>query len=115
MKALIYGISGQDGAYLARFLLEKGYEVWGASRDAHVGMKENLRRLGIGDEVKILSTTLTDFRSVLTSLDTAEPDEIYNLAGQSSVSLSFEEPVETMHSISFGTLNLLECIRYLGV
>jgi GDPmannose 4,6-dehydratase len=114
MKALIYGISGQDGAYLAQFLLEQGYEVWGASRDAHIARKENLRRLGIGDEVKILSTTLTDFRSVLTSLDTASPDEIYNLAGQSSVSLSFEEPVETMHSICYGTLNLLECIRYRG-
>jgi GDPmannose 4,6-dehydratase len=114
MRALIYGISGQDGAYLARLLLEKGYEVWGASRDAHSGKKENLRRLGIADEVKILSTTLTDFRSVLTSLDTAKPDEIYNLAGQSSVSLSFEEPVETMHSICFGTLNLLECMRYRG-
>lgn len=114
MRALIYGISGQDGAYLSRFLLAQGYEVWGASRDANIGRKENLQRLGIVDDVKILSTTLTDFRSVLTSLDTAKPDEIYNLAGQSSVSLSFEEPVETMHSISFGTLNLLECIRYLG-
>jgi GDP-D-mannose dehydratase len=61
---------------------------------------ENLLRLGIGNEVKILSTTLTDFRSVLTSLDTAEPDEIYSLAGQSSVSFSFEEPVEPMHSIT---------------
>jgi GDPmannose 4,6-dehydratase len=112
MKALIYGISGQDGAYLAQFLLQRGYEVWGASRDAHIGKRDNLRRLGILDDVRIISTTLTDFRSVLTSLDTAAPDEIYNLAGQSSVSLSFEEPVETMHSISFGTLNLLECIRY---
>jgi GDPmannose 4,6-dehydratase len=114
MKALIYGISGQDGSYLARFLLEQGYEVWGASRDPHIGKRENLRRLGIVDEVKILSTTLTDFRSVLTSLDTVEPDEIYNLSGQSSVSLSFEQPVETMQSVCFGTLNLLECIRYRG-
>jgi GDPmannose 4,6-dehydratase len=114
MRALIYGISGQDGSYLAQFLLERGYEVWGASRDAHGGRRDNLRKLGIADEVKILSTTLTDFRSVLTSLDTAEPDEIYNLAGQSSVSLSFEEPVETMRSIAYGTLNLLECIRYRG-
>jgi GDPmannose 4,6-dehydratase len=114
MKALIYGISGQDGAYLAQFLLKQGYEVWGASRDAHVGGKENLHRLGICDEVKILSATLTDFRSVLRSLDTAAPDEVYNLAGQSSVSLSFVEPVETMQSIASGTLNLLECIRYRG-
>jgi GDPmannose 4,6-dehydratase len=114
MRALIYGISGQDGAYLAQFLLELGYEVWGASRDAHGGAKENLQRLGIAEQVKVLSTTLTDFRSVLTSLDTAMPNEIYNLAGQSSVSLSFEEPMETMHSIAYGTLNLLECIRYRG-
>ena len=114
MRALIYGISGQDGAYLAQFLLERGYEVWGASRDAHVARRENLRRLGIADEVKVLSTTLTDFRSVLASLDTAAPDEIFNLAGQSSVSLSFEEPMETMQSIAYGTLNLLECIRYRG-
>ena len=64
MRALIYGISGQDGGYLAKFLLEHGYEVWGASRDAHIGKRENLRKLGIANEVRILSTTLTDFRSV---------------------------------------------------
>ena len=112
MRALIYGISGQDGAYLAEFLLRQGYEVCGASRDAEIARSENLRRLGIAEQVKIYSTTLTDFRSVLISLDKAAPDEIYNLAGQSSVSLSFEQPVETMHSIAHGTLNLLECVRY---
>ena len=114
MRALIYGISGQDGGYLAQFLLEKGYEVWGASRDANKSQFENLKTLGIGAEVRILSATLTDFRSVLNSLKLSQPDEIYNLAGQSSVSLSFEEPVETMDSVCFGTLNLLESIRFSG-
>ena len=114
MKALIYGVSGQDGSYLAKLLLGKGYEVWGGTRDAFAGSRENLRRLGIADDVRILSTTLTDFRSVLTSLDQAAPDEIYNLAGQSSVSLSFEAPVETLQSISFGVQTLLECVRYRG-
>jgi GDPmannose 4,6-dehydratase len=116
MRALIYGISGQDGAYLAQLLLEKGYEVWGASRDrdASPAKFEKLRKLGIADRVKILSATLTDFRSVLNSLKAAQPDEIYNLSGQTSVSLSFEEPVETMDSVCFGTLNLLESIRFSG-
>ncbi len=71
MRALIYGISGQDGAYLAEFLLRQGYEVCGASRDAEIARSENLRRLGIAEQVKIYSTTLTDFRSVLISLDQA--------------------------------------------
>ena len=112
MKAFIFGISGQDGAYLARFLLSKGYEVCGGSRDASIGTAGNLHRLGIAGQVKILSTTLSDFRSVLSALDTTAPDEIYNLAGQSSVSLSFDQPVETMQSISLGVQTLLECIRY---
>jgi GDPmannose 4,6-dehydratase len=114
MRALIYGISGQDGAYLAQFLLEQGYEVWGASRDASVAKFDKLQKLAIADRVKILSATLTDFRSVLNSLKVSQPDEIYNLSGQSSVSLSFEEPVETMDSVCFGTLNLLESIRFSG-
>lgn len=112
MRALIFGISGQDGAYLAQLLLERGYEVWGATRDAHRLDREKLDAVGITHRVKIVSTILTDFRSVLSSLDTVAPDEIYNLAGQSSVSLSFEEPMETMNSMSSGTLHLLECIRY---
>jgi GDPmannose 4,6-dehydratase len=115
MRALIYGISGQDGAYLAQYLVEQGYEVWGASRDASAAKLDNLRKLGIADQVKVVSATLTDFRSVLNSLKNAQPDEIYNLSGQSSVSLSFEEPVETMDSVCFGTLNLLESIRFTGI
>ncbi len=113
-KALICGISGQDGAYLARLLLSKGYEVYGTSRDAQMSTFSNLKRLGIKDQITFHSMALNDFRSVLQVLDKVIPDEIYNLAGQSSVSLSFEQPVETLESISVGTLNLLEAIRFIG-
>ncbi|PSN11685.1 GDP-mannose 4,6-dehydratase [filamentous cyanobacterium CCT1] len=112
-KALICGISGQDGAYLAKLLLEKGYSVCGTSRDAQISAFSNLTRLGIRDQVKLESMALTDFRSVLQVLTKVDPDEIYNLAGQSSVGLSFELPVETLESIATGTLNLLEAIRFL--
>ncbi len=114
MRALICGISGQDGAYLAQFLLGKGYEVYGASRDAQVGAFHNLRKLGIHEQVRLVSVAINDFRSVLQVLTKVQPDEIYNLAGQSSVGLSFEQPVETMESICIGTLSLLEAIRFLG-
>jgi len=112
MKALICGISGQDGAYLARLLLEKGYAVYGSSRDAQMNPFINLVKLGIREKVKTLSIAITDFRSVLQAISEIQPDEIYNLAGQSSVGLSFEQPVETMESINIGTLNILEAIRF---
>ena len=111
-KALICGISGQDGAYLAQFLLGKGYQVYGTSRDAETANFHNLYRLKIKEKVNIESMSLNDFRSVLQVLLKVEPDEIYNLAGQTSVSLSFEQPVETTESISIGTLYLLEAIRF---
>lgn len=111
--ALICGISGQDGAYLAQQLLDKGYTVWGAARDAHQARFDNLRTLGILGRVRLVSMALNDFRSTLQTLKQASPAEIYNLAGQSSVGLSFDQPVETLESISVGTLNLLEAIRFL--
>ncbi len=113
-KALIFGVSGQDGAYLARLLLEHGYEVVGTSRDAQVAPLGNLTRLGIRDQVRTASAAINDFRSVLQLLARAQPDEIYNLAGQTSVGLSFELPVETLESIAIGTLNILEAMRFLG-
>lgn len=113
-RALICGISGQDGGLLAKLLLDKGYEVVGASRDAEVGRFGNLARLGIQERVRCCSMTLTDFRSVLQVLAEVQPDEIYNLAGQSSVGLSFMQPVETLESIAHATLNLLEAIRFTG-
>ncbi|MBC8017217.1 MAG: GDP-mannose 4,6-dehydratase [Verrucomicrobia bacterium] len=112
-KALISGISGQDGAYLAKLLLEKGYQVFGTARDAQMASFQNLEKLGIRQRVTLLSMALNDFRSVLQSLSKAQPDEVYNLAGQSSVGLSFDQPVETLESITLGTLNLLESIRFL--
>lgn len=114
MRALICGVSGQDGAYLAQFLLNKGYEVWGTSRDAQVTSFANLITLGIRDRVKTISMASNDFRSVLQAISVSQPHEIYNLAGQSSVGLSFEQPAETLESIATGTLNLLESIRFLG-
>jgi GDPmannose 4,6-dehydratase len=112
--ALICGVSGQDGAYLARHLLQQGYQVFGTSRDAQMPHFGNLQLLGIREQVETLSMAPTDFRSVLQAVNKVEPDEIYNFAGQSSVGLSFEQPVETLESISVGTLNLLESIRFLG-
>jgi GDPmannose 4,6-dehydratase len=111
-KALITGIGGQDGSYLARFLLEKGYEIHGTSRDAENSSFRNLKRLGIMDRVTVHSMAINDFRNVMQTILNVEPDEIYNLAGQSSVGLSFEQPVETLESISTGTLNILEVIRF---
>lgn len=111
-KSLICGISGQDGAYLASLLLQKGHIVYGTSRDAEVSSFKNLERLGIRHKVQLESMSLNDFRSVLQVLMKVEPDEIYNLAGQTSVGLSFAQPVETLESIATGTLNLLEAIRF---
>jgi GDPmannose 4,6-dehydratase len=114
MRALICGVSGQDGSYLADLLLRKGYEVFGTSRDAQTTKFENHVRLGIGGRVQLESMAPHDFRSVLQVLRKTEPDEIYNLSGQSSVGLSFDQPVETLDSVVGGTLNLLEAIRFLG-
>lgn len=112
MKALICGVGGQDGAYLAKYLLEKGYEVIGTSRDAMAASFSNLAYLGIHSEIETVSMAVNDFRSVMNTVKKYAPDEIYNLAGQTSVGLSFEQPVETMESIAGGTLNLLEAMRF---
>lgn len=111
-RALICGVGGQDGAYLAQLLLDKGYQVFGTSRDANAQRFAGLASLGLTGRVRLLSMAPNDFRSVLQTLRLSAPDEIYNLAGQSSVGLSFEQPVETIESISMGTLNLLEAIRF---
>ena len=113
--ALILGISGQDGGYLADLLLAKGYRVHGTSRDAEVGSFSNLRKLDIRDKVAVHSLTPHDFRSVLDLLSAVRPTEVYNLTGQSSVALSFQQPVETFESITVATINILECIRFSGL
>ena len=112
--ALIFGISGQDGAYLSKLLLQKGYKVHGTSRDAEMNNFSSLLYLGIKDLIEFHSVSLTDFRSVLQVLEKVEPNEIYNLSGQSSVGLSFEQPLETLESIAIATINILESMRFLG-
>ena len=112
--ALICGMSGQDGSYLAGHLLDLGYTVVGTSRDAQASRFDGLTRLGIRDRVQVESMSLVDFRSTMQVLSRTQPDEVYNLAGQTSVGLSFSQPVETFESIVIGTVNLLEAIRMLG-
>ena len=112
-RALIFGICGQDGVYLARLLRDQGYEVHGTSRDKEMANTSGLQRMGVLGDVTIHSAALLDFRSVLQVIGDVRPDEIYNLAGQSSVGLSFAQPVETFEGIILGTLNILECLRFL--
>lgn len=110
-RVLICGVGGQDGAWLAHFLLHKGYEVWGTSRDAQGGQFSNLTRLGIRDQVHLLSMVPEDFLSVTVAIKKSAPDEVYFLSGQSSVGLSFDQPAETIKSFSLGTLHMLEACR----
>jgi len=109
--ALILGVSGQDGTYLAQLLLNKNYKVWGSSRDHESKDFTNLKRLKIEQDVRLLSLNGNDFRSVISGFKKSRPDEIYNLSGQSSVGLSFDYPVETFESNLIATINLLEAIR----
>lgn len=110
-SALICGVGGQDGALLARLLVGKGYTVFGTSRDAQGRSFPNLQRLGIQDRLHMLSMAPEDFRSVLVAIRASQPDELYFLAGQSSVGLSFEQPAETIQSFTLGALNVLEACR----
>jgi GDPmannose 4,6-dehydratase len=113
--ALITGIGGQDGGYLAQLLVGKGYKVFGTSRDAGVSRYDTLTRLGVAGKVCLLSMAPNDFKSTLTAISKARPDEIYHLAGQTSVGLSFDQPSETIESITIGTLNILESLRFLAM
>ena len=115
MRALICGVTGQDGAYLSRLLIDRGYEVHGTSRDAAHASLARLDALGVRDGVRLHSMAPGDFRSVLQVLALVRPDEVYDLGGQSSVGLSFEQPIETMESIAGATLNLMEALRALDL
>ncbi len=112
-RALIFGVGGQDGAYLAQLLVEKGYEVHGTSRDSDVSLFTNLVALGVRAQVRTHSVVLTDFRSVIQVIDRIRPHEIYNLASQSSVALSFNQPVDTFDSMIHANVNILEALRFL--
>jgi len=112
-KALIIGISGQDGAYLASLLILKGYDVFGSSRDHENCKFSNLHKLNIYQQIRLISLSVNDFRSVVAGIENTHPDEIYNLGGQTSVGLSFQYPIETIESIAVGALNILEAIKLL--
>ena len=113
-RALICGISGQDGAYLADLLLRRDYEVWGTSRDAEMASFQNLQRLGIRDRIHLVSLNLRDSAQTFRLIQQLHPHEVYNLAAQSSVGLSFAQPVETIESIIPAAVTLLEAIRLAG-
>jgi len=110
-KALITGITGQDGSYLARFLLDEGYEVVGITRNISDSNIKNLRYLGIDNMVTLTEANLLDLSNVISRIEKNEPDEIYNLAAQSSVGLSFDQPIETLEFNIVSVANLLEAIR----
>jgi len=112
--ALIIGITGQDGAYLSRFLIDRGYRVHGTSRDVENRRLAGLERTGVIDDVVLHSAAPTEFRALSELVAQTEPDEIYNLAGQSSVALSFTQPQEAFNSIAMAQLQLVEVLRHLG-
>jgi GDPmannose 4,6-dehydratase len=113
--ALILGASGQDGAYVAELLVKRGFDVHGTSRDKEISSFANIRALGIYDSMTFHSAVVSDFRSVVEVLQAVQPQYIFNLAAQSSVGLSFVQPVETIDSIMHGTINVMEAIRFLGL
>lgn len=110
--AIISGVSGQDGAFLAKLLIDKGYHVVGASRDVERASLSFLKKLKILDSIEMISLSPLDLMGMITSIKKYNPIEIYNLSGQSSVGISFQQPHGTMESIIMGTLNFLEAIRF---
>ncbi len=110
-KALITGIRGQDGAYLAKLLLEKGYEVYGADRRSGDSGNWRLRELGIENDVKIVYMDLLELTNIIKTIEKVKPDEVYNLAAQSFVGVSFEQPILTSDVDAIGVLRLLEAVR----
>jgi GDPmannose 4,6-dehydratase len=113
-RALITGVTGQDGAYLSSFLLKKGYEVHGGVRRTSWASTGRLKALGVADDIVLHEFDLIEITNMQRVLDSVAPDEIYNLAAQSFVGTSFEQPVYTANIDGLGPLRLLECIRASG-
>lgn len=113
-KAIITGVTGQDGAYLAQFLLEKGYKVYGTYRRSSTPNLWRLNYLGITDQIELLSFDLIDQTSITSILQKVQPDEFYNLAAQSFVGASFEQPVATAEITGVGPLRILDMIRLIS-
>ncbi len=108
-KALITGITGQDGSYLAEFLLEKGYEVFGLVRRNSIGNFSRIEH--IRDKITLLDGDISDVSSIISVIKKVQPDEIYNLAAQSFVGTSFVEPILTSEVTGIGALNIYESVR----
>jgi GDPmannose 4,6-dehydratase len=114
-KALITGINGQDGSYLAEFLLEKGYEVHGTMKRNSISETQATRVQHITDKIRLHYADVTDLASIIRLLNIIKPDEIYNLAAQSHVRISFDEPIYTTHATAIGPLNIIEGVRLTGL
>jgi GDPmannose 4,6-dehydratase len=110
-KALITGINGQDGSYLAEFLLDKGYEVWGTLKRNSVSENQTSRLGEAYSKLKLEYADLTDLSSLIRVISLCQPDEIYNLAAQSHVRISFDQPLYTANTTGIGALNLLEAVK----
>jgi GDPmannose 4,6-dehydratase len=110
-KALITGINGQDGSYLAEFLLDKGYQVFGTLKRNSVAENQTARLDTVYDKIKLFYADLTDLSSLISVIQQTQPDEIYNLAAQSHVRISFDQPIYTAQVTGIGTLNMLEAVR----
>src|SRR5258705_13571841 len=112
-SAVVTGITGQDGAYLAKLLLEKGYRVFGAFRRGSSANFWRIEELGVAKHpnLSLVEFDLTDFGSAVRLLEKAKPREVYNLAAQSFVAVSFDQPVNTGLTTGIGVVNLLEAIR----
>jgi len=110
-KTIITGINGQDGSYLAEFLLEKGYEVHGTLKRNSVSENQTYRIEKIHDKINLSYADMTDLSSLIKVIQKVRPDEIYNLAAQSHVRISFDQPIYTANATAIGTLNLLEDVK----
>ena len=110
-KALITGINGQDGSYLAEFLLQKGYEVWGILKRNSVAENQTARLNEVYPNLKLEYADLTDLASLIRVIQKIQPDELYNLAAQSHVRISFDQPLYTANTTGIGALNVLEAVR----
>lgn len=110
-RALITGIAGQDGAYLASLLLSKGYEVYGAIRRSASQTFARLRELGIEEDIQPITIELCEFSNILRTIEKVQPDEVYNLAAQSFVHVSFDQPIFTADVDALGVTRLLEAVR----
>lgn len=110
-KAIITGINGQDGSYLAELLLEKGYDVYGTVKRNSVAETQSTRIEHIKDYLNLVYADLTDLSSLIRVIDDVEPDEIYNLAAQSHVRISFDQPIYTSQVTGIGVLNMLEAVK----